>query len=140
MPTDDADSLATDAPTDGERLADLASETERRERELEQHARELAADRAYRAPIELRVAALFVLLVTIALGLVAGAFVGLAILSVALGHVVAEWEWSWRGPHRRYVIGGPFGDFVIAAIVGHFASSANRVRKRLLRRPRPREG
>ena len=133
LPVDADSELAEPA---GERLAGLTAEVERRDRELERQAWELAADRAYRPPVELRLAALFALLITIVLAVVACTLFALAIHSVGQGHVIAEWEWTWHGPHRRYMVGGPFGDLVLAAIVGHFASTANRARKRLLRRPR----
>ena len=134
-PAPSGDAQGEFAEPAGERLAGLTAEIERRERELDRQAWERAADRAYRPPVELRLAALFALFVTIALSVVACALFALAIHSVGQGHVIAEWEWTWQGPHRRYMVGGPFGDLVLAAIVGHFASTANHARKRLLRRP-----
>ena len=42
---------------------------------------------------------------------------------------------DWRTPLHRYTIAGPTADVMIAALLFHFASLANRTRKRLLRRP-----
>ena len=147
--TDDEIKTISSAPPDadgdfaepaGERLAGLAAEVERRERELERRAWELAADRAYRPPLRRRFASWVMLLVTVAIALLAGNFAALALLGLADDRdVYFRIEAVWSGPVHYYTLAGPVGELIIATVLALLASSANRARKRLIRRPRVHE-
>jgi hypothetical protein len=129
MTDDEIDTPSPAPPAEADSgLADLASAVVQRERDL-------AADRARRRSLEIWLAAAFLLLITVVLALLAGALLAIAIVCFVLDYRDMEWTIDWRTPLHRYTIAGPTADVMIAALLFHFASLANRTRKRLLRRP-----
>src|SRR5687767_9266086 len=129
MTDDEIDTLSPAPPADAEDgLADRASAAVQR-------ARAPAADLARPRSLEVRFAAAFLLLITVVLALLAGALLAIGIVCFVLGYRDMEWTIDWRTPLHRYTIAGPIADVMIAALLFHFASLANRTRKRLLQRP-----
>jgi hypothetical protein len=69
------------------------------------------------------------------LGLVAGGLIGVAILGLHRGNIIAEWAIIPTGPWtHQYTVGGPVAELAFAAVVAYLASRTNTVRKRLLQR------